>query len=53
MTDNVWQTLAGVAAAVAAFLLTQNDVTVEPIAKVVLGAILVALAVVNPKRATA
>ena len=53
MTDNVWKTIFGVTAAVASFLLTQGDLTVAPVAKVILGAILVALAVVNPSRASA
>jgi membrane protein YqaA with SNARE-associated domain len=35
-------------AAVCAFLLVQPDVAIPPILKVVLGAIIVALAVINP-----
>lgn len=50
MTDNMWRTLFGVVAAVCAFLLAQPDVPLEPVAKVALGAIIVALSVVNPSR---
>ena len=48
MTEKQFQAVFGVAAAVCAFLLAQQDVPLDPIAKVVLGAIAVALAVVNP-----
>lgn len=50
MTDNQWKTVFAVVAAVCSFVLAQPDVAVPPIAKVVLGAIIVALAVVNPNR---
>lgn len=53
MSDNMWRTIFGATAAVAGFLLTQNDVVIPPWAKVALGAVIVALAVVNPQRATA
>lgn len=39
-------------AAVCSFLLVQTDVVVPPILKVVLGAIIVALAVINPTNVT-
>ena len=51
MTNTAWRTLFGAAAAVVAFLLVQTDVTLEPIVRVTLGAIAVALAVINPNRA--
>jgi len=50
LTDTQWKTLLGAIAAVCAFLLAQQDVTIEPLGKVILGAIIVALAVVNPNR---
>ena len=53
MTDNRWRVLFGTAAAVVAFLLVQTDVPLDPIAKVTLGAIAVALAVINPNRESA
>lgn len=48
-----WQTIFGAVAAVCAFLLAQPDVALDPIVKVVLGAVIVALAVINPKRGEA
>ena len=54
MTENQWRTAFGVTAAVVAFLLVQGDVALDPIVKVALGAVAVALAVLNPSdRATA
>lgn len=48
MTETQWKTLFGAIAAVCSFLLVQTDVVVPPVAKVILGCVLVALAVVNP-----
>jgi hypothetical protein len=48
LTENQWKTLLGAVAAVCGFLLTQSDVTVPPLLKVTLGAVIVALAVINP-----
>lgn len=45
---NAWRTIFGVVAAIDAYLLIQTDVIFDPIAKVVLGAIAVGLAVLNP-----
>jgi hypothetical protein len=42
------RTLVGIAAAVVAYLLVQTEVPLDPIAKVALGAISVALAVLSP-----
>lgn len=53
MSDNQWRTLFIVVAAVASFLLTQSDVVIGPVVKVGLGALLVALAAINPARASA
>jgi len=36
-------------AAVCAFLLVQTDVALDPIVKVIVGAVIVALAVINPQ----
>lgn len=47
MTNTRWRSLFGVAAAVVAYLLIQTDVPLDPIAKVVLGALSVALAVIK------
>jgi hypothetical protein len=47
MTNGRWRTLFGVLAAVVAYLLIQTDVPLEPWAKVVLGALSVALAVIK------
>ncbi len=52
MTNFYWKTIFGAAAAVVAFLLVQDDLLFDPIARVVLGAIAVALAVLNPERAS-
>lgn len=51
MTDTQWKTIFGAVAAVCAFLLAQQDVTLLPVTKVALGAIIVALSVINPNRA--
>lgn len=51
MSNNAWRTVFGVAAAVVAYLLIQTDVPLDPIVKVVLGAMSVSLAVLNPNRA--
>lgn len=48
MSTNGWRTLFGTVAAVCAFLLAQPDVTLPPWAKVLVGAIAVAVAVVQP-----
>lgn len=53
ITDNQWKTIFGAIAAVVVFLLAQEDVPLEPIIKVILGAVAVALAVINPNRSTA
>ena len=52
MTDNMWRTLFGAIAGVASFALTQSDVVIPPLVKFALGAVLVALAVMNPQRAS-
>lgn len=46
--EKIVQTIFGVTAAVVAFLLAQQDVPLDPIAKVILGAISVGVAVANP-----
>lgn len=48
MNEKLIQTIFGITAAVVAFLLAQQDVTLDPIVKVVLGAIAVGVAVANP-----
>ena len=53
MSDNQWKIVFAAVAAVAAFVLSQSDVTVVPIVKVALGALIVALSVINPNRASA
>lgn len=50
MSEKQWQTVLAVAAAVVAFLLTQPDIVLSPAAKVALGAVSVALAVLSPTR---
>jgi len=50
VTETQWKTVFGVVAAVAAFLLAQTDIALVPIAKVALGATIVALATLNPDR---
>lgn len=50
MTDAQWKTLFAAVSAVCAFLLAQPDVAIPPIVKVALGAVIVALAVINPNR---
>jgi len=52
LTNTAWKLIFGTAAAVIVFLLAQQDVPLDPIVRVVLGAIAVALAVVNPNRDT-
>lgn len=52
MTDKQAKFLLGGAAVVAAFLLTQSDVTVYPIVKVLLGAFLAFAAYADPKTLT-
>lgn len=47
LTNTQWRTIIGVAAAVVAFLLVQQDVVLSPVLKVALGAISVGLAVIN------
>ena len=51
MTNNQWRTLFGAVAAISSYALTQSDVVIPPLVKFALGAILVALAVINPQRA--
>lgn len=53
MTNAQWKMLFGAAAAVVAFLLVQTDVALDPVARVALGCVAVALAVVNPNRSEA
>lgn len=48
MTRGRWQALFAAIAAVVTFLLIQTDVALEPIVKVALGAINVALATIRP-----
>ncbi len=50
MTANLWRLLFGAIGAVVAFLLVQQDVSLDPLVRVVLGSIAVALAVINPDR---
>lgn len=45
---NVWRTVYGVIAAVCSFLLIQTDAPLEGWAKVAVGAIVVAVAVIQP-----
>lgn len=53
MTSLQWKTLFGATSAVCAFVLTQPDVAVPPLVKLILGCIIVALSVVSPDRASA
>ena len=48
ISENTIKTIFGAIAAVCSFLLVQPDLVLEPWLKVVLGAIIVALAVINP-----
>lgn len=50
LSTGQWQTIFGTIAAVCTFLLAQTDVELLPVTKVVLGAVIVGLAVVNPDR---
>jgi len=50
MSENQWKTAFGAVAAVAAFVLSQSDVVVPAWAKLFLGGLIVALAVINPDR---
>ena len=52
MSDNLWKSLFGAVAAVCAFVLAQPDVTVAPLVKLALGAVIVALSVINPNRSS-
>ena len=52
MTNVQWKLLFGVVSVVCAFLLVQTDIPLDPIVKVVIGAVNVALAVLNPNRAS-
>jgi hypothetical protein len=45
---NGWRTIFGVVAAVCSFLLIQTDQPIEGWAKVIIGAVSVALAVISP-----
>lgn len=47
-TATTFRTIIGVAAAVVAFLLVQQDVVFEPLVRVALGAAAVGLAVLSP-----
>jgi len=47
---NRYQSIAAAVAAVGSFLLVQQDVVVPPLLKVIIGAVLVALAAINPNR---
>lgn len=51
MSNTAWRIVFGATSAVCAFLLAQTDLPLEPIARVTLGAIVTALAVINPNRA--
>lgn len=53
ITENQIKLIMGAVAAVAAFLLAQPDVALEPWARVALGAVIVALAVLNPQSVAA
>lgn len=48
LTDTQFRTLLAALAAVCSFVLAQPDVAVSPLVKVALGAVVVALAVINP-----
>lgn len=48
MPSSAWRTLYGVVAAVCAFLLIQTDAPLEGWAKVLVGAVAVAVAVIQP-----
>lgn len=49
---NIVRTVFAAISAVCAFLLAQPDVTLDPIVKVALGAVIVALSVINPNTVT-
>ena len=49
ITETRVKVVLGAIAAVAAFLLVQPDVALEPVLRVALGAVIVALAVLNPE----
>ncbi|HSW43831.1 MAG TPA: hypothetical protein VLM76_15140 [Patescibacteria group bacterium] len=49
ITETRVKLVLGAIAAVAAFLLVQTDVALEPAVRVALGAVIVALAVLNPE----
>lgn len=51
-SNNTWRLIFGATGAVAAFLLVQQDVALDPLARVLLGAITTVLAVLNPNRAS-
>lgn len=48
MTETQVKTIFAAVSAVCAFLLAQPDVTIPPLLKVILGAVIVALAAINP-----
>ena len=50
LTENQWRSVFIVAAAVVSYLLVQEDVPIEGWAKVLLGAVNVALAALSPSR---
>ena len=49
ITETRVKLVLGAIAAVAAYLLVQTDVALEPVLRVALGAVIVALAVLNPE----
>ncbi|HSW42948.1 MAG TPA: hypothetical protein VLM76_10605 [Patescibacteria group bacterium] len=49
ITETRVKVVLGAIAAVAAYLLVQTDVALEPVLRVALGAVIVALAVLNPE----
>jgi hypothetical protein len=53
ISENTIKVLLGAIAAVCSFLLVQPDLILEPGIKVLLGAVIVALAVINPATVSA
>jgi hypothetical protein len=47
VTTNQWRTLFGVIAAVCSFMLIQTDVALDPLVKLVIGAVSVGVAVIQ------
>lgn len=50
ISANQWRTVFAVAAAIVAFLLTQQNLPLSPIVQVALGAVSVGLAVLEPSK---